>query len=83
VSPIELAPIGLPQLVVHGTADRIVPFAMSEAYVATARGRGDAVDFVSIDGADHLDLWNPASTVFARVVASANEFIARTVAQEP
>jgi hypothetical protein len=41
------------------------------------------VDFVSIDGADHLDLWNPASTVFARVVASANEFIARTVAQEP
>jgi pimeloyl-ACP methyl ester carboxylesterase len=38
-SPLALLPLGVPQEVVHGRADRIVPVALSEAYVAAARGK--------------------------------------------
>jgi acetyl esterase/lipase len=58
-SPIEMVPIGLPQLVVHGTADSIVPLSASEAYVEVARAAGDPVELARISGADHLDLWSP------------------------
>jgi acetyl esterase/lipase len=74
-SPLELLPIGLPQLVVHGTSDRTVPHAMSETYVGAARAAGDRVELVSIDGADHLDLWNPASAAFPQVLAAATSFL--------
>ncbi|MCA1647530.1 MAG: alpha/beta hydrolase [Chloroflexi bacterium] len=74
-SPIELVPIGLPQLVVHGTADRIVPYALSEAYVRQASASGDEAKLVTIDGADHLDLWNPTSTAFPTVLAAAVDFL--------
>jgi acetyl esterase/lipase len=78
-SPIELAPIGVPQLIVHGTSDTIVPYAMSQAYVQAAQMVGDRVEFVTIEGADHLDLWNPASSAFDQVVSAATAFLsART-----
>jgi acetyl esterase/lipase len=76
-SPVELAPIGLPQLIVHGTADNTVPYALSQTYVETARQKGDQVELVTIDGADHLDLWNPASAAFPQVVAAARPFLSR------
>ena len=79
-SPIELLPIGLPQLVVHGTQDSQVPYAFSQAYVRTAQERGDNIELVTIEGADHLDLWNPASTAFPGVVAAARTFLSRTLA---
>ena len=40
-SPAELLPLGVPQLLVHGEADDIVPVALSRSYHAAARrGRG-------------------------------------------
>jgi acetyl esterase/lipase len=74
-SPLELVPIGIPQMVVHGTADSIVDYAFSEAYVTAATAAGDQVELVTIDGADHLDLWNPTSPAFPRVVAAATRFL--------
>ncbi len=79
-SPIELLPIGLPQLLVHGTTDSIVPYALSQAYVSAAQARGDDVELMTIEGADHLDLWNPASTAFPRVVDAARGFLSRSLA---
>src|SRR4029453_11288639 len=35
-SPVELVPLGVPQIVIHGTVDDSVPFEMSERYVAAA-----------------------------------------------
>jgi acetyl esterase/lipase len=74
-APLEILPLGLPQLIVHGTADSIVPYATSEKYVAVARAAGDSVEFVTIDGAEHLDLWNRASPAFPKVVAAADRFL--------
>jgi acetyl esterase/lipase len=75
VSPIELASISVPQLIVHGTADTVVPYAMSQAYVSAASARGDQVQMATIEGADHLDLWNPASACFGQVVDAAVQFL--------
>lgn len=60
-SPLRLVPIGVPQLVMHGTADAAVPHAMSVDYVAAARAAGDDVDFVSLPGADHFAVIDPRS----------------------
>ena len=48
VSPIALLPLGLPQHVIHGRRDGIVPFAQSERYVAAARGKGDDARLVAL-----------------------------------
>ena len=46
-----------PLLVQHGTADHLVPWAQSEEFVADlmARGFGDKVEYVPLEGADHED----------------------------
>lgn len=46
-----------PMLVQHGTADHLVPWAQSEEFVADleARGYGDRVEYVPLEGADHED----------------------------
>jgi acetyl esterase/lipase len=74
-SPIELTPIGVPQLLVHGTADTIVPYAMSEAFTHAATAAGDPVTLLTIEGAEHLDLWTPTSTAFPQVLTAATAFL--------
>lgn len=46
-----------PLLVQHGTADHLVPWGQSEEFVAdlTARGFGDKVVYLPLEGADHED----------------------------
>lgn len=46
-----------PMLVQHGTADHLVPWAQSEEFVADliAKGYGDRVEYVPLEGADHED----------------------------
>jgi acetyl esterase/lipase len=78
-SPLELVPIGVPQLLVHGTADTIVPFSSSEAYVGAARSAGDEVELVAVAGAEHLDLWNTSSSAFPSVLDAARAFLKRTL----
>lgn len=82
VAPLEILPLGLPQLIVHGTADSIVPYAMSEKYVAAARAAGDSVEFVTVEGAEHLDLWNRASPAFPKVVAVADRFLKKLIGSQ-
>ena len=44
-------------LVQHGTKDHLIPFAQSETFVEglKAKGLGDKVEFVPLEGADHED----------------------------
>ena len=66
-SPLEL-PIEAWQVVVHGLADEVVPPAISRDYAAAKQKRGEAVEFVPIPQARHMDVIDPASAAFARVV---------------
>ncbi|PYQ43301.1 MAG: alpha/beta hydrolase [Acidobacteria bacterium] len=66
-SPIGLLPLGIPQEIVHGREDRIVPVGLSERYVAAAREKGDAARLVVVEGAGHFDLIAPTSNAWLRV----------------
>jgi acetyl esterase/lipase len=56
-SPTELLPISVAQRMVHGTADNIVPFEMSERF---ARASHNA-KLVPLKGAGHFELIDPRS----------------------
>lgn len=60
-SPSALLPLGVPQLLVHGTEDPNVPYAISKAYHAAAVTAGDDVTLLSLPGAGHFELVDPAS----------------------
>lgn len=66
-SPYELLPLGVPQVLLSGGRDAIVPVGIAERYAARARERGDVVEAILLDGADHFDLIDPLSPAFARV----------------
>jgi acetyl esterase/lipase len=51
-SPASLAPLGIPQLLVHGTEDDIVPMRESRDQAA----RDPAAELVELGGADHFDV---------------------------
>lgn len=59
-SPIDLLPMGVPVVAVHGRADELVPFSQSEAFVADARAAGDPAELVVVPGG-HFELIDPTS----------------------
>jgi acetyl esterase/lipase len=52
-SPAALLPLGVPQVLVHGTADDVVPLIISQNYVAKAQAAGDNATLIEVPGADH------------------------------
>jgi len=56
-SPIELLPISVPQRMVHGTADNIVPFDMSERFAKASQN----AKLIPLKGAGHFELIDPRS----------------------
>lgn len=68
-SPCESLPLGVPQVLVHGALDDIVPLAMSESYARTAKEAGDAVRLVVLPDVGHFEGIDPATAAGARLVA--------------
>ncbi|MEO8971058.1 MAG: alpha/beta hydrolase [Ktedonobacteraceae bacterium] len=60
-SPAEMLPLGIPQVLIHGTADDRVPFDMSETYTAKAQAVGENVRLITLPRVDHFALIDPAS----------------------
>jgi acetyl esterase/lipase len=60
-SPIELAPISVRQLLVHGTGDEIVPISIGEGYVGAANRAGDIASLLTLPDADHFAVIDPSS----------------------
>jgi acetyl esterase/lipase len=55
-SPSAMLPLGVPQVLVHGLADQVVPPQMSETYAGRARAAGDSASYVPLDGLSHREL---------------------------
>lgn len=68
-SPIELLPMRVPQRVVHGTADTVVPFEIGERF---ARASGNA-ELVRLEGAGHSELIDPGAREWGVVRASIGD----------
>ena len=66
-SPIELLPLGVPQRLVCGALDRLVPNDLSRGYEVAARKAGDTVSLELIGGVGHFELVDPASPAWPAV----------------
>jgi acetyl esterase/lipase len=62
-SPIELLPMRVPQRVVHGTADAVVPFEIGARFAAAS---GNA-ELVPLEGTGHSELIDPGAKEWAVV----------------
>jgi acetyl esterase/lipase len=75
-SPAARVPISVPQLLVHGTADDIVPIRQSERHLVAATAAGDDATIVRVDGGDHLTHLDAASPAWFAVVDRLPAFVA-------
>ncbi len=74
-SPAALLPLGVPQVLIHGTVDDRVPFEISSAYAAKAQTAGDTVQLITLPGEDHFVLINAFSTAWAKTVQAIQELL--------
>ncbi len=70
-SPMDLLPLGVQQLVAHGTADDRVPVAYSRAYVERARTAGDTVDYLEFEDGNHFELIDQGSAEWTAIASMA------------
>jgi len=67
-SPRALLPLGVPQLLVHGELDEVVPVELSRDYARAAGEAGDEAELVIIAGCGHYEHLDPGSAAWAAVV---------------
>jgi acetyl esterase/lipase len=64
-SPAALLPLGLPQVLIHGTHDEHVPVQISRKYAAAAQAAGDPLTYLEPVDVDHFDVIHPETAVWA------------------
>ncbi len=74
-SPMRLAPLKVPQRLVQGALDPIVPTAQATAYAGRANSKGDAVAVVLLPDAGHFDLVAPQSPAWSAVLETVKEVL--------
>ena len=71
-SPLELLPLGVPQIVIHGTVDEDVPYEMSVRYVEAARGEAE---LVTLEGTGHFDPIDPQAAASDQTLAAITRLL--------
>lgn len=66
-SPVELLPLAVRQILIHGQQDKLVPHKLSVDYEARARKSGDEVRLVSVPNAGHFELVVPTTEAWEKV----------------
>lgn len=74
-SPRSLLPLGVPQIVLHGTEDDTVPYALSQAYVKEAQARGDRAELRTLQGLGHFEPIDPRSAAWPEVVGAVRSIV--------
>ena len=74
-SPAAMLPLGVPQVLIHGTNDDSVPLQVSQAYVAAAMAVSDPVTYIELKGVDHLDVIDPHTTAWALTVEALQKLL--------
>lgn len=73
-SPTTFLPLGVPQVLVHGTKDDNVPLEVSESYTQKALQAGDPATLTVLPGVDHFALIEPTSSAW-RTTIEAVQFL--------
>jgi len=66
-SPIELLPLDVPQAIVQGDSDNIIPLAMAKEYADAAKKKGDNAKLIVIEKAGHFEVVDPKSFAWEAV----------------
>jgi acetyl esterase/lipase len=74
--PAALIPLAVPQILVHGSNDTVVPESLSAQYARAAAARGDEVRFVPLPGTGHAELIDPTTPAWATVRESLRTLLA-------
>lgn len=74
-SPFEHLPLGIEQVLIHGTEDDIVPIVVSQEYADRARQLGDTVKLIKLVGGNHFVVIDPASLAWGRTVAEIQRLL--------
>jgi len=72
-SPIEMLPLGVPQIIITASADFVESPAEGAAYAAAARRAGDSAHQRVIQDAGHFEYLSPSSAAWPVVRAAARE----------
>jgi acetyl esterase/lipase len=72
-SPIERVPLSVPQLLVHGEADEVVPIDLSRRYARRAAEAGDQCELVELPGVGHDEHLEPDSVAWRPVATWLGE----------
>lgn len=78
-SPIELLPLGVPQVHITGAEDRIVPVAHGAPYRARAKRLDDALRVFTVRDAAHFELIVPGTAAWEKVEAAIASLLDLTV----
>jgi acetyl esterase/lipase len=76
-SPIELLPLEVPQRLIHGEQDRIVPVELGRKYEEAARKKGDDARLTVLDSVGHFELVAPQSSAWPTVENALRELTTR------
>lgn len=74
-SPIELLPMNVEQVLIHGELDRHVPVSLSVGYHRRAIELGDSVRLVTLPEAEHFMVVDPSSSAWKAVTDSLEGLI--------
>lgn len=75
-SPVALFPLGVPQVQIVGTLDRVMPQRAREAHASAARASGDPFELIVVDGAGHHEVMSPRSAVWRHIEAAVKRLLA-------
>jgi acetyl esterase/lipase len=64
-SPMERLPLGVKQLILHGSDDAAVPVELSRGYARAAEAKGDRVQLIELPGTGHMEFLDPSTEAHA------------------
>lgn len=74
-SPAALLPLGVPQVLLHGLGDTVVPASLSERYVQMATEAGDDARYVALPGVGHRELIDPQGAAWDELSAQLEDVL--------
>ena len=73
----RLAPLGMPQVLINGRQDRIIPTDYAEGYARPMRAAGDDVRVRMLDATGHVELIAPETAAWAAAVEELQRALGR------
>jgi acetyl esterase/lipase len=74
-SPAAMLPLGVPQVLIHGTSDDSVPIEVSQTYVNAARSVHDPITYLELVGVDHFEVIDQHSNAWAIIINELQKLI--------